>query len=116
MPDSKPNIDYNLLVAAERIRFNSDFSSAHWLHQVISEYERGIANKLRNEAYEKALRTAINAGCKAAVKLARSYPEIAGFPSYLTLKGGNWADTCEYINKNFKKHAEHRFSYLKRGD
>jgi hypothetical protein len=86
----KKNVDYNLLVQAERIRYQSDFSSAHWLHQVISDYERGIEVKIRREAFESVLRTAINLGCKAAIKLANTFPVYAGFPQYLKLSNQGW--------------------------
>lgn len=93
----KKNVNYDLLVRAEKIRFQSDFSSAHWLHQVISEYERGFQNKLRIEAFEKVLRTAINCGCKKAIELAQTYPDIAGFPNYIKLSNKLWKKTAQAI-------------------
>ncbi len=110
------NIDYNLLVQAERIRFQSDFSSAHWLHQVISDYERGIRNKLRREAFETVLRVAISSGCKFAISKANTYPPIAGFPSYTKLSNRGWKSVCKSILNNFDEHESNRFKYVKDGD
>lgn len=108
--------DYSLLVAAERVRFQSDFSSAHWLHQVISVYERHPQNPLRREAFEKVLRCAINAGVTAAVKLAATYPDVAGFPTYLKLSNRGWKRTATAILNDFKQHEFQRFYYVRDGD
>lgn len=109
-------VDYSLLVAAERVRFQSDFSSAHWLHQVISDYEQGMQNKLRREAFERVLRTAISSGCLAARKIAATYPDIAGFPTYLKLPGNGWGRVKKSILDDFSKHERNRFHYVREGD
>jgi len=111
------NVDYNLLVQAERVRFQSDFSSAHWLHQVISRYEQGISSPLRRDAYEKVLRCAVKAGLRAAVKLAATFPPEAGFPQYLRLKGGpEWRKTRQAILNDFDRHKFNRFRYVREGN
>jgi hypothetical protein len=108
--------DYSLLVAAERVRFKSDFSSAHWLHQVISIYELSPQNPLRREAFERVLRCAINSGVTAAVKLAATYPDVAGFPTYLKLGNRGWKKTATAILNDFKQHEFQRFYYVRQGD
>lgn len=110
------NVDYNLLVQAERIRFQSDFSAAHWLHQVLSRYEIGIKNQLRRNAFESVLRTAIHSGCSAAVKLAATYPAAAGFPTYLKLSNPGWKKTAKEILNNFEQHEFNHFRYVREGD
>jgi hypothetical protein len=111
------NVDYTLLCQIERVRYQFDYSSAHWLHQVISMYERGIVNKLRLEAFEKVLRTAINCGVKKAVELSLTYPSIAGFPQYLKLKNyEEWKNTQDWVKNNLEFHLKNRFGYLRQGD
>lgn len=112
------NVDYTLLFQVERIRYQSDYSSSHWLHQIISIYERGIVNKLRLEAFEKVLRTAINCGVKKSVELSLTYPSIAGFPQYLKLDndGNEWKETQNWIEENWEFHLKNRFGYYKQGD
>ena len=113
----KKDVDYNLLVQAERIRFQSDFSSAHWLHQLLSRYENGITNKLRRDAFESVLRAAINHSCTAAIKLANTFPKAAGFPEYINLTSdSNWDKTALQILNNFDKHISNRFRYAHDGD
>lgn len=113
----RKNVDYNLLVQAERIRFHSDFSSAHWLHQVISMYELGIQNKLRLDAFERVLRCAIKFGVRTAVELSRTFPDVAGFPQYLRLAGGpQWKKTKRAILDDFQRHTQERFRYVREGD
>ena len=111
-----PFIDYDLLVKAERIRFQSDFSSAHWLHQVLCQYELGISSQKRRETYETVLRVAINHGLKKAIDLANAYPKTAGFPQYLKLEEENWRETCSSILENFGTHEFNRFKYVREGD
>jgi hypothetical protein len=110
------HVNYNLIVAAERVRFQSDFSSAHWLHQVISMYERGMHNRLRREAFESVLRTAINVGCREARTLAESYPVYAGFPQYLRLPSKRWKETQQAVLADFDQHTRNRFGYMREGD
>lgn len=111
------NIDYNLLVQAEKIRYQSDFSSAHWLHQVISKYERGITFPKIREAYECVLRVAINGGIKKAIEHAKTYPRLLGFPDYLLLENNEkWGSTQDFILGDFDKHIWRRFHYLRQGD
>lgn len=111
------NVDYTLLCQVERVRYQSDFSAAHWLHQVISIYEQGIVNKLRREAFEKVLKTAVNCGLKKAIKLSLTYPSIAGFPQYLKLDGGaEWKETQNWVENNLELHLKNRFGYFRQGD
>lgn len=108
--------DYNLLIKAEKIRFQSDFSSSHWLHQLLCKYEEQDMNKLRRDAFNKVLNCAINFGCKAAIKLSKEYPEAAGFPNFIKLKNNNWNKTCNSILSNFDEHISNRFCYMRNGD
>lgn len=110
------NVDYNLLVQAERIRFRSDFSSSHWLFQVLSKYELGMTGVFRREAFESVIRSAINSGVRSAVKLAASFPDAAGFPDFLELgEPNNWEQTKLNITNNFSKHEFNRFKYVREG-
>ena len=112
----RKHIDYNLLVQAERVRFQSEFSSAHWLHQVLSIYEQGLASQLRREAYEKVIHCAITSGCKAAIALARTYPAAARFPQYMWLEDApDWKDTQQAVLSNFPEHESNRFKYVRDG-
>lgn len=112
----KKNIDYNLLVEAEKARYNADYSSAHWFHQVISTYEQGIVNQTCREAYESVIRCAIKSGMKKAIELAETYPTIAGFPSYINLASDGWCDVQDWVKKNFEDHLRNRFGYLRNSD
>jgi hypothetical protein len=114
----RKNLDYDLLIKAERIRFHHDYSSSHWLFQVICIYEQGIKNKLKRDAWESVIRTAINAGCKKAIELSKTYPDAAGFPDYLNLTEDPeaWQAVCYTILNNFEQHKLNRFPYLRDGD
>lgn len=112
----RANVDYDLLVRAERVRFHSSFSCSHWLFQTISKYEQGMSSKLRREAFESVLRCAINFGATAAVKLARTYPEEAGFPNFLRLPSEGWKETSKAILGDWERHEMNRFKYVREGD
>lgn len=112
----KKNVDFNLLVEAEKARYKSDFSSAHWFHQVISTYERGIENPLRRDAFEKVIRCAIRSGLLKAIELANTFPDMAGFPSYINLASEGWSDVQTWVNDNFEAHIRNRFGYMRDGD
>lgn len=116
----KRDFDYNLLIKAEKVRYQSDFSSSHWLHQVICKYAEGMPVKLRRDAFETVLRIAINVGCKAAIEKSLEYPEAAGFPQYIDLShseiNGRWSEVKEEICNNFEWHLKNRFGYLRQGD
>lgn len=120
MPSNKEMnkyIDYNLLINAEKIRFQSDFSSSHWLYQVLDIYQTGLSSELKRNAFEHVIRTAINYGCKKAIEISNTYPTEAGFPTFLNLDNiGNWDETCHWILDNFEEHTLNRFSYLRDGD
>lgn len=113
----RKNVDYNLLVQAERIRFQSDFSSAHWLHQVLSMYEQGMKNERRRLAFEAVIRVAINFGCVAAKELMQTYPAAAGFPTPIPLEEpSNWKETQRRVLDHFRQHEFDRFRYVREGD
>lgn len=112
----RKNVDYDLLVRAERIRFSSSFSCSHWLFQTISMYERGMTSKLRREAFESVLRCAINFGVPAAVKLSRTFPDAACFPDFLRLPSAGWKETSKAILGDWKRHEMNRFKYVREGD
>ncbi len=110
------NIDYNLLIQAEKIRFQSDFSGAHWLNLVISKYSEDNMRPKIQEAFETVLRIAIKFGIKAAVAKIQEYPPFLGFPTYLQLDNQNWSKTQNLILNNFETHLKNRFGYLRDGD
>jgi hypothetical protein len=113
------NINYDILIQAEKVRYQSDFSSAHWMHQVISNYMEMKPSKLR-EAYEKVLRIAIKFGTKRALKEAEKYNKMKGFPgfpSYLLLDDyDEWKETQEAVLVNWEIHLKNRFGYFRDGD
>jgi hypothetical protein len=110
-------VDYNLLIAAERVRFQSDYSSGHWLHQVLGKYEQGMPIKIRRDAFEAVLRCCINAGCEAGILLAQTFPPAVGFPQYVKLEANdNWKRTCNLVLENFERHKFNRFRYVVDGD
>lgn len=111
-----PLVDYGLLIEMERVRFQSDFSSSHWLFQVIEKYRQGMPSKLRRDAFEAVMRCAKNCGCRAAVELAGSYPPAAGFPGFLSLSNAGWDETCRIVLGRFDQHIENRFRYRHEGD
>lgn len=115
----KNDINYDLLIQAEKVRYQSDFSSAHWLHQVICRYIEMRSSKLR-ESYEKILRIAIKFGTKKSLKEAEKYNKISGFPgfpSYLFLGyNDEWKRTKEVIVADWDFHLKNRFGYLRDGD
>jgi len=111
----KPKIDYSLLIQCEKIRYQSDFSSAHWLHQVISKYESGLRPKVA-ETYEIILRTAIYSGVKNAIEKSKEYPLFLGFPSYIELDNSEWDKTKQWAADNMEFHLKNRFGYLRDGD
>lgn len=108
-------IDYDLLVQAEKVRYQSDFSSAHWLFQIICKYSEIKPCKLR-DAYEKILRIAVKFGCKEALTHSKTYPEFLNFPQFLNLPEVGWDKTRKSILKNFDDYIQNRFSYLREGD
>lgn len=112
------NVDINLLIAAEKIRHQTDYSSAHWFHQVLCVYETGISNKLRLEAFESVIRAAISSGVPKAIELAKTYPPIAGFPDYLFLGDNDevWREHQKWAKCNSEILIKNRFGYLRDGD
>jgi hypothetical protein len=109
------DIDHDLLAKAERIRYQSDFSSAHWLHQVISIYTELRAGKVRDE-YAKVIRIAINNGIKEAISYAEKLPSCLGFPGYLFLRNKGWRKVRTTIldENNWNIHLQNRFGHLYR--
>ena len=114
-------VDLALLYETERVRFQADFSSAHWLYQVLAIYEGGIANDRRRNAFEAVMRTAKNVGCRAAVDLANSYPAAARIPRFLPdLEGAEgerqWDEARAGVLADFDAHLRNRYSRRHEGD
>ena len=78
---NKSNIDYDLLIKTEKIRYQSDFSGAHWLLQVMAKYQELPECKMK-DAYEKVLRIATKFGCKKALEKANEFNKTRGFPGF----------------------------------
>lgn len=110
-------VNFNLLIEAEKIRYQSDFSGSHWLCQVISKYESCITSYRIREAYENVLRIAIHCGISKAKETSEKYPDICGFPKYLDLKEeDSWNKTKKFVNENWDFHLLNRFGYRRDGD
>lgn len=98
------DIDYKLIIDAEKVRYQSDFSCSHWLFQVIASYQEMQPCKMR-DAFESVLRVASKSGIKKALELAEDFNKkkgFPGFPQFLNLDGGEeWEKTKEAILKDW---------------
>lgn len=112
-------INYNILIQAEKIRYQTDYSSAHWLHQIITSYQCMYPSKTR-DAFEEILRIAINSGPKKALEKAKKYNKMSGFPgfpNFLNLdEDEEWNQTKNWVIQNWDFHLKNRFGYFKQGD